>query len=59
MINRRLRKLIADGADSDTLLAAARENGFVTMQESCRQLVLSGVTSAEEAARTINTTVDG
>ena len=59
MINRRLRKLIADGGDSDTLLAAARENGFVTMQESCRQLVLSGVTSAEEAARTINTTVDG
>ena len=59
MINRRLRKLIADGTDSDTLLAAARENGFVTMQESCRQLVLSGVTSAEEAARTINTTVDG
>ena len=59
MINRRLRKLIADGTDSDTLLAAARENGFVTMQESCCQLVLSGVTSAEEAARTINTTVDG
>ena len=59
MINRRLRKLIADGADSDALMAAARENGFVTMQESCRQLVLEGVTSAEEAARTINTTVDG
>ena len=59
MINRRLRKLIADGADSDALMAAARENGFVTMQESCRQLVLEGVTSAEEAARTINTTIDG
>ena len=58
MINRRLRKLIADGADSDTLLAAARENGFVTMQESCRQLVLSGVTSAEEAARTISSTIE-
>ena len=59
MIDRRLRKLIADGADSDALMDAARENGFVTMQESCRQLVLEGVTSAEEAARTINTTVDG
>ncbi len=59
MIDRRLRKLIADGADSDALMAAALENGFVTMQESCRQLVLEGVTSAEEAARTINTTVDG
>lgn len=28
------------------------------MRESCRDLVLRGITTAEEAARTISTTVD-
>ncbi len=58
MLNSRLRRLVNQGADGDTLLAAAREDGFTTMQESCRALVLSGVTSAAEAARTINTTAE-
>ena len=58
MIDRKLRRLISGGADSAALADAARESGFITMRDSCRQLVLSGVTSAEEAARTINSTVD-
>ncbi len=57
-INKKLRKLISDGASYDELYTAARESGFVTMQENCRDLVLNGDTTAEEAARTINSTVD-
>ena len=44
-----------DGDDADELLSAARQDGFTTLRESCRELVLSGVTSAAEAARVINT----
>ena len=40
------------------LLAAARQDGFTTLRESCRELVLSGVTSAAEAARVINTAAE-
>ena len=58
MIDRTLRRLISGGADSAALADAAYGSGFITMRDSCRQLVLSGVTSAEEAARTINSTVD-
>ena len=39
-------------------LAAARQDGFTTLRESCRELVLSGVTSAAEAARVINTAAE-
>ena len=59
MINKEVRHLINEGASADEIFTAARQNGFTTMQESCRKLVLEGITSAEEAARTINSTVDG
>lgn len=55
LLNSRLRRRISHGADGDELLAAARQDGFTTLRESCRELVLSGVTSAAEAARVINT----
>ena len=42
----------------DELLAAAKKNGYRTMRDSCRDLVLRGITTAEEAARTINSTLD-
>ncbi len=57
-INKKLRKLISTGANYDELLAAARETDFVTMKDSCRKLVLEGIISAEEAARTIHSTVE-
>ena len=38
-----------DGDDADELLSAARQDGFTTLRESCRELVLAGVTSAAEA----------
>ena len=53
-----LRRLVTEGAGYDTLLASARKTDFVTMRENCRELVLRGETSAEEAARAINSTVE-
>ena len=47
-----------DDAAYDELLAAAKKNGYRTMRDSCRDLVLRGITTAEEAARTINSTLD-
>ncbi len=58
MVNSRLRRLISEDAGLDAITAAAREDGYTTMRESCRDLVLRGVTTAEEAARTISSTVD-
>ena len=58
LLNSRLRRLVSQGADADTIFDAARQDGFATMQESCRALVLSGVTSVQEASRVINTTAD-
>ena len=45
-------------APYDELLTAAKKNGYRTMRDSCRELVLRGVTTAEEASRTINSTLD-
>ena len=58
MLSGRLRRLISEGANEERLTEEARKNGFRSMRESCRRLVLEGVTSAEEAARIINTTED-
>lgn len=58
LLNSRLRRCISHGADGDELLAAARQDGFTTLRESCRELVLAGVTSAAEAARVINTAAE-
>ena len=58
LLNNRLRRRISHGADGDELLSAARQDGFTTLRESCRELVLSGVTSAAEAARVINTAAE-
>ncbi len=57
-LDAKLRHLVSEGEKYDTLFASARERGFVTMRESCRALVLRGETSAAEAARAINSTVE-
>lgn len=56
-INSRLRRLIDQDGTADALAAAARADGFQSLRESCRELVLRGITTAAEAARTVNTTV--
>ena len=58
MVNGEVRRLVNSDAPYDELLAAAKKNGYRTMRDSCRELVLRGVTTAEEASRTINSTLD-
>ena len=57
MIDAPLRRLITAGASADELADGARRHGF-TMRERCRDLVLRGETTAEEAARTISSTIE-
>lgn len=56
VINSKISHMVARNAESEEIAAAARENGFVTMRESCRNLVLRGITTVEEAARVITST---
>lgn len=58
MINNKLRNLVSNNASIEEMTAAAKENGFVTMRESCLKLVLRGITTSEEAARIISSTVE-
>ena len=59
MLDAPLRRLINAGASADELADEARRHGFTTMRERCRDLVLRGETTAEEAARTISSTIEG
>ena len=58
MVDQKLRGLISRDAGADRLFAAARADGFVSMGESCRDLVLRGITTTEEAARTITSAAE-
>ena len=58
MLDAPLRRLITAGASADELADEARRHGFTTMRERCRDLVLQGETTAEEAARTISSTIE-
>ena len=58
MLNAPLRRMITAGASADELADEARKNGFTALRERCRDLVLRGETTAEEAARTIGSTLE-
>lgn len=58
LIGHDVRRLITAQAGREAILAAARADGFATLAEHCRALVREGATTAEEAARTINSTLD-
>ena len=56
---RALREKITQGAPRDEMLAAIRkEGGYSSLLDDARALVLQGVTTAEEAYRTIHTSED-
>ena len=48
--------VVSNKADSETVKETALREGFVTMKENCRRLVLRGEISAAEAAKAINST---
>ncbi len=57
MVSGNIQRLIQNGATYDTLIRAAMQEGHVTMGQNCVQLVLDGITTVEEAAKAINSTV--
>ena len=58
LISHEIRRQILAGSDREVILPLARKDGFRSLAERCRQLVLEGFTSVEEAARTIHSTLD-
>ena len=55
-LNSHLRRMVSNKADSETVKETALREGFVTMKENCRRMVLRGEISAAEAAKAINST---
>ena len=55
VITSKLRQAISAGATQGELAQLALEEGFKTMRDDCLALVHQGITTIEEAARTINT----
>lgn len=58
LVDHSLRRLITERANRETIFPVARKGGFVTLARHCRELVLQGITTTEEAARTIYSTLD-
>ena len=52
-VGRDLRNIIARGGSAEEIREAALRQGMVDLYESCRQLVLSGVTSIQELVKTV------
>ena len=57
-VSANVRRLIAAGAGDDQIYACIRKEGFVSMRENCRDLVLRGETTAAEAAKAINSAAE-
>ena len=54
ILDHRLRRAISDGADRERLRQILSEGNFVSLMDNCRRLVLDGITTTDEAVRTIN-----
>lgn len=58
LVDRKIRRLISERAGYEEIFEAAKEGGFITLSDRCRELVTTGVTFSEEAARTIYSAED-
>ena len=56
VVDDKIKSAIHERSSRDVMLAAVEESGFVPILQNCRDLVLSGITTVDEAYRTINTT---
>ncbi len=54
LITPELRRGISDGLSRERLAEIIAKGDFISFADNCRRLVLSGVTTAQEAFRTIN-----
>lgn len=53
LVTKELRKAILSGATMDELLVVAKEQGMISLKDSCKELLLNGITSCKEAVRVI------
>ena len=53
LVTKELRKAILSGATMDELLEIAKEQGMISLRDSCKELLLNGITSSKEAVRVI------
>ena len=53
LITKEIRKAILSNKTSDELLEIAKGQGMITLKDSCRELILNGITSYREAVRVI------
>ena len=58
MLDRKMKRAIADGKHREEFTESISEGRYTSLQEAVRDLVLKGTTTAEEAIRVINSTVD-
>ena len=52
-MDKSIRETIQKGASVDEIALAAKKSGMKTLDENCRELVLSGITTVEEYTRAI------
>lgn len=57
IVDRDIKRLMFDRATADELKASAVKSGMLTLQDSCKELVLAGTTTVEEMLR-VSFTVD-
>ena len=53
LVTKELRKAIISGATQDELLQIAKGQGMISLKDSCKDLLLNGITSVKEAVRII------
>lgn len=53
LVTKELRKAIISGATQDELLQIAKGQGMISLKDSCKDLLLNGITSVKEAIRII------
>ena len=53
LVTKELRKAILSGATMDELLEIAKQQGMISLRDSCKELLLNGITSCKEAVRVI------
>ena len=51
VVDKDIRKLIGSGATADEIKQLAREKGMPTLSDTCKEIVLNGVTTVEEMLR--------
>ena len=53
LVTKELRKAILSNASMDELLEVAKKQGMISLKDSCKELLVNGITSCKEATRVI------